>query len=100
MKALYLSDGAKDFLTVTLAIYIAAVSIASVIACCADKINAKKHGKRVSESDLLLLSALGGGASMFITMLIIRHKTKKPKFMIGIPLIILLHLITAALILL
>ena len=30
---------------------------------------------------------LGGSAAMFVTMLIIRHKTKHPKFMIGIPVI-------------
>ena len=36
---------------------------------------------------LLLLSALGGSLAMYITMLLIRHKTKHIKFMLGIPII-------------
>jgi len=48
-----------------------------------------KH--RTRESTLLLLSALGGSVAMLATMLIIRHKTKHVKFMLGIPLIILLQ---------
>ena len=38
---------------------------------------------------LLLLSALGGSVAMYVTMLMIRHKTRHSKFMIGIPIIIL-----------
>ena len=37
----------------------------------------------------MLLSALGGSVAMFVTMLMIRHKTRHSKFMIGIPIIIL-----------
>ena len=44
---------------------------------------------RTPEKTLLVLSALGGSIAMFVTMLIIRHKTKHVKFMLGIPLIIL-----------
>lgn len=100
MPPIYLSDEARDILSVILAIYLAAISILSVIVCCADKIRAKEHRSRVSESDLLLMGALGGAVSMLVTMLIIRHKTKKLKFMAGLPLIIVLHLAIAALIVL
>ena len=50
---------------------------------------AAKHrtDRRIRESSLLAFSVLGGSAAMFVTMLIIRHKTKHPKFMIGIPVI-------------
>ena len=48
---------------------------------------AKKGGWRVPEALLLLLSALGGSLAMYITMLLIRHKTKHIKFMLGIPII-------------
>ena len=48
---------------------------------------AKKGGWRVPEAALLLLSALGGSLAMYITMLLIRHKTKHIKFMLGIPII-------------
>ena len=68
--------------------YFALISIIAVIVTVADKIKAKNGAWRVKESTLLLLSAIGGSVAMLVTMLFIRHKTKHPKFMIGIPLII------------
>lgn len=99
MFSLTLSENIRGALTTALIIYFAAISIVSVVICCIDKINAKKHKARVPESDLLLFSALGGSVFMLITMLIIRHKTKKPKFMVGIPAIIVLQALVAVLIL-
>ena len=71
-------------------VYIAAISVFSVIMCIYDKIISKKNRVelRVSEKALLILSALGGSVAMLLTMLLIRHKTKHIKFMLGIPLII------------
>lgn len=70
-------------------IYLAAVSVVSIIVCIYDKIAAKHNPRhRTREATLLLLSALGGSVAMLLTMLLIRHKTKHLKFMIGIPLII------------
>ena len=71
-------------------VYIAVISVFSVIMCVYDKIISKKNRVelRVSEKALLILSALGGSAAMLLTMLLIRHKTKHIKFMLGIPLII------------
>ena len=74
-------------------IYLAAISLVSIIVCIADKRRAKKHLWRVPERTLLILSALGGSVAMLITMLMIRHKTRHAKFMVGIPCIILLQLI-------
>lgn len=76
--------------------YLAVISVISVIVCIYDKIAAKKFTKhRTREATLLLLSALGGSVAMFITMLLIRHKTKHVKFMLGIPLIIVLQIALA-----
>lgn len=72
-----------------LLIYFIAISLISVIVCVADKTRAKKGKWRIKESRLFLLSALGGGAAMYITMRLIRHKTLHKRFMIGIPLIII-----------
>ena len=71
-------------------VYIAAISVFSVIMCVYDKVISKKNRVelRVSEKALLVLSALGGSVAMLLTMLLIRHKTKHVKFMLGIPLII------------
>ena len=71
-------------------LYLAAISVISIIVTCYDKIAAKKFpGHRTREKTLFLLSGLGGSVAMFITMQIIHHKTKHLSFMIGIPLIIL-----------
>lgn len=71
-------------------IYLASISLISVIVTCYDKIAAKKlPGHRTRERTLFLLSALGGSVAMFLTMQIIHHKTKHLSFMLGIPLIIL-----------
>ena len=70
--------------------YLALISLISVIVCIYDKIAAKKRPRhRTPEATLLLLSALGGSVAMLVTMLLIRHKTKHVKFMLGIPLIII-----------
>ena len=73
-------------------IYLAAISVVAIIVTVYDKIAAKKLPKyRTRERTLLLLSALGGSVAMFLTMLTIRHKTKHVKFMLGIPVIMLLQ---------
>ena len=73
-------------------IYLAAISSISIIVCCYDKFAAKHNPKhRTREATLLLLSALGGSVAMFATMLLIRHKTKHAKFMIGIPAIMVVQ---------
>ena len=80
-------------LRIILAAYLAIISIISVIVCIYDKIISKKNRVelRIPEAVLLLLSALGGSVAMFITMLLIRHKTKHVKFMLGIPVIMILQ---------
>lgn len=73
--------------------YIAIMSIISIVVCIYDKKISKKNRVelRTPEKTLLLLSALGGSVAMYITMLIIRHKTKHFKFMVGIPVIMVLQ---------
>lgn len=78
---------------IALIAYLAIISIVSIIICIYDKKISKKNRVelRIPEAVLLLLSALGGSVAMFITMLITRHKTKHVKFMLGIPVIMLLQ---------
>lgn len=72
--------------------YLAAISLISIVVCIYDKIAAKHNPKhRTREATLLLLSALGGSVAMLLTMFLIRHKTKHMKFMVGIPIIIILQ---------
>lgn len=77
----------KNELYLFLAVYFFIINLIAVVITIIDKNNAKTGKWRVSENGLLSVSAIGGGIGMYITMHIIRHKTKKLKFMIGIPLI-------------
>ena len=89
-------DFVKDNLVFSIFLaYILVMSLISVVVCIYDKKVSKKNRVelRTPEATLLGLSALGGSVSMFICMLIIRHKTKHVKFMLGIPLIIILQAI-------
>ena len=70
-------------------IYLIVISLISVIVCIVDKSRAIRGKWRVRESTLFLLSALGGGAVMYLTMRLIHHKTLHKRFMIGIPLIVI-----------
>ena len=74
-------------------VYLLIISVVAFAVTVYDKWAAvKRPQERTRESTLLLLSALGGSIAMLLTMLGIRHKTKHLKFMLGIPLIILLQL--------
>ena len=71
---------------------LALISLISVIVTVYDKWAAKRRPSgRIRESSLIALSVVGGSAAMLLTMLIIRHKTRHPKFMIGIPLILIIQ---------
>ena len=72
-------------------VYLAIISLVSMTVCMYDKKKARRGHirQRVPERTLFLLSAIGGSVAMLATMLVIRHKTKHPSFMIGIPLIII-----------
>ncbi len=72
-------------------IYLAVISAASIIVTAWDKFCAKRDMWRVPEKTLLIMSVLGGSVAMYVTMKVIRHKTKHNKFMIGIPVIIFLQ---------
>ena len=84
----------QDHLVLTILLaYIAIISLISIVVCIYDKKISKKNRVelRTPEKTLLLLSALGGSVAMFVTMLLIRHKTKHVKFMLGIPLIMVVQ---------
>ncbi len=83
----------EKILTYALIAYIALISLISIIVCIWDKKISKKNRVelRIPEAVLLLLSALGGSVAMFVTMLLMRHKTKHVKFMLGIPVIMILQ---------
>lgn len=73
-------------------VVIAVINLAASVVCAYDKQKATWGGRRVSENMLMLLALIGGAAGMYITMLRIKHKTRHAKFMLGLPVIIIVQL--------
>lgn len=80
------------YMTIIYAVFLVIMSAVSIITTVYDKIAAKTGNKRISERTLLLYGLFGGAPVMFVTMQIIRHKTKHLKFMIFLPIISALHI--------
>ena len=76
-------------------VYLILINLIAIVVTIHDKRAAQRHRRRTPERTLMLIAALGGAPAMYITMHIIRHKTRKPLFMIGIPVIFLLELAIA-----
>lgn len=76
-----------------LLLYLLIINIISFIVCYADKRAAIKHKSRVPEKRLFAFALLGGAVGMLLGMLFFRHKTRQWRFVIGIPLIILIQII-------
>lgn len=74
-------------------IYIIIVNIISFIIYGIDKLLAIKHLYRISEIALITLSSLGGSIGSILGMVIFHHKTKKIKFIILNPLILILQIL-------
>lgn len=72
-------------------IYLAIISAAAVIITVSDKSRAQRHKRRISEKALFLTALLGGSAAMYLTMIAVRHKTRHKRFMIGLPLIMIVQ---------
>ena len=78
--------------------YFLIINLIAVFVTIADKLKAKHHKWRVKEATLLAISALGGAVAMYITMWAVHHKTRKAKFMVGIPAIFISEAIVVILI--
>ena len=79
-----------------LAIFII-LNLISFITYGVDKHKAVKNKWRIPESTLILLALIGGAVGAILGMKVFRHKTKHPKFYIGVPLILVLHIVIVAL---
>lgn len=74
-------------------VYMIAISLVAIAVTVWDKHAAKAKIRRVPEATLLWVAFFGGAAAMLGTMKLIRHKTRKAKFTVGIPLILMLHVL-------
>lgn len=73
--------------------YLLLINAVAFILMLWDKQKAKKKLWRIPEVTLIWTAVLGGSIGTIFGMYIARHKTKHPKFAIGIPFILLLQCI-------
>jgi uncharacterized membrane protein YsdA (DUF1294 family) len=73
-------------------IYYLLISMISFTIMGIDKNRAKRGEWRIKEATLWWLAIAGGALGGFVGMKVYRHKTKHTSFMLGFPVIIMLHL--------
>lgn len=73
--------------------YLIVVNAAAFLLMLIDKIKAKKKMWRIPERVLLGVSAIGGSLGGLLGMQVFRHKTKHLQFAIGIPVMLVVHIV-------
>lgn len=71
--------------------YLFVINVITFAAFGLDKRKAKKRKFRIRESVLLGLALIGGSLGAMAGMFLFHHKTRKPAFRIGIPILFLLQ---------
>lgn len=79
--------------------YLAAINIITFLLYGDDKSRARRHAWRIPEKILLGAAVIGGSVGALLGMSIFHHKTRKPKFYIGVPMILVVEIGLAALLL-
>lgn len=73
--------------------YILLMNIISLIIMGVDKSRAIRKKWRISERTLFLFAILGGSLGSLLGMQFFHHKTRHKKFVIGMPIILIVHLL-------
>lgn len=76
-------------------IYLIIINVIGFLAMLIDKKKAQKGSWRIPEKTLFIITLLGGGIGTIAGMYIFRHKTKKLKFTIGFPTILITEIFVA-----
>ncbi len=74
-------------------LYLCIMNVLSFLFMLADKRKARKKQWRTPEKTLLGLCAMGGSLGGILGMQLFRHKTRHPKFSIGIPIMLAVHIL-------
>ena len=76
--------------------YLIVINIVTWIAFGLDKWKAKSGKWRIPERTLLLLALIGGSLGALAGMIMFRHKTRKAKFFISVPVMFVVHCVIVA----
>ncbi len=76
-----------------LAVYVIVISLVSFVLFGIDKQKARHHAWRIPERVLILSAIAGGSVGALLGMGCFHHKTRKPLFSIGIPVILCLQVL-------
>ncbi|MCR4896704.1 MAG: DUF1294 domain-containing protein [Lachnospiraceae bacterium] len=71
--------------------YFLFLNVVGLVSMADDKRRAKRNLWRIPERTLFLIALLGGSIGSLAGMYLFRHKTKHPRFVIGMPVILLLQ---------
>lgn len=71
-----------------LLIYLLLINALGLLLMLADKYKARKNLWRIPEATLMGVAVIGGSVGCLAGMYLVRHKTKHPKFTLGIPVIL------------
>ena len=74
-------------------IYLILINAVGLAVMFLDKRFAVRHKWRIPEASLLTVAAVGGSVGCLLGMYLFRHKTRKPKFSVGIPVILVLQVL-------
>jgi len=88
----------KIFTIKNILIYLIAINLISFLTMYIDKKKAKWGKWRVKESTLFTLALIGGSIGSIAGMHLFRHKTKKTRFVIGFPAVLIIQIIVAIII--
>ncbi|MBQ3541765.1 MAG: DUF1294 domain-containing protein [Oscillospiraceae bacterium] len=78
-------------------IYLLLINAAGLLLMRSDKKRSQNNRWRIRERTLIGVAVFGGSIGVFAGMRIFRHKTKHPKFYMGIPLILTLQIMICVL---
>lgn len=76
--------------------YLLIVNLVTWILYGIDKRKAIKGAWRIPEKTLILSAVIGGSVGALAGMMMFRHKTRKAKFMVGVPVIFVVQCIVLA----
>lgn len=74
-------------------IYLIIINMIGFLVMLIDKQKAKHGSWRIKEATIFLITLLGGGIGTIAGMYMFRHKTKKLKFTVGLPVILIIEVI-------